>query len=347
MWFARWRRKRNEVDEEIESHFRMAVDDRVRDGDSAADAARAVRRGFGNVTLARETTREVWTWRWLDPLQRDVRLSFRSIARLPGFSAVAVLTLALGIGVNTAVFSVVNGVILRPMPYADPGQLVWIHDGVTQSDRVGWAACVADFLLWQSRSRSFAQLAAYTPNSFNLTGNGEAEQLTGAGVTAQFFDVLGVRPLLGRTFTAGEDQPGVPLTAVISERLWRRRFGSDPQVIGRTIVLNGRQGTVIGIMPSAFRFRDSTADIWSIFTLNPPNRRGPFFLRGVGRLRPGVSLEQVNAELSALGREVERADPKGLDRAQYPVRSLLDDVTGPIRPLLVVLSGAVLLVLLI
>ena len=279
---------------------------------------------------------------------RDVRYAVRTLARSSGFTVPALLALAIGIAANTAVFSVVNGVLLRPLPYAEPRQLVWIQDGLAQSSRSSrWGACVADFLLWQSRSRSFDPLAAWTVNSFNVTGDGDAERVTGLGVTARFFDALRVRPLHGRTFALDEDQPGHAPVALISERLWERRYGRDPRVIGRGVELNGRAFTVIGVMPASFRFRTPDADVWAIQTLDPPTRRGPFFLRGIARLRHGVTLEQANREMGALGAEVERADPKGVERVRYPVTTLMEEVTGDIRPLLAILSGAVALVLLI
>ena len=284
----------------------------------------------------------------LNDVMRDVRYAVRTLARSPGFAVAALLTLALGIGANAAVFSVVNGVLLRPLPYARPAELVWIQDGLTQSSRSSrWGACVADFLLWQSRSRSFDPLAAWAVNVFNLTGDGEAERLTGFSVTARFFDVLGVRPLRGRTFAPDEDQPGHTPVALISERLWERRYGRDPRVLGRSVELNGQMYGVIGVIPAGFRFRNPDVDVWSILTLDPPTRRGPFFLRGVARMRPGITLEHANREMDAFGAEVERADPKGVEHVRYPVTTLTEEVTGDIRPLLTVLSGAVGLVMLI
>src|SRR5262249_32218871 len=184
----------------------------------------------------------------IDTLRRDLRYAVRTLTRRPGFAVAAVLALALGIGANTAVFSVVNAVLLRPLPYAEPDQLVWIQDGLAQSSRSSrWGACVADFLLWQSRSHSFEPLAAWAGNVFNVTGDGDAERVAGLGVTARFFDVLRVRPLRGRTFAPDEDQPGHTRVALISERLWERRYGRDPGIVGRNVELNGRAFIVIGL----------------------------------------------------------------------------------------------------
>jgi putative ABC transport system permease protein len=340
-------KRERDLHDEVQSHLRMAKRDRMERGEGSREAAAGAQREFGNVAQVQEVTREMWRRRWLSDLGRDLRYTFRTLARNRGFATVAVLTMALGIGANTAVFTVVQSVLLRPLPYPEPERLVWIHDGMRMNDRAGWPACMADFLLWKARSRSFQSLAAMAYNRVALTGDGEAEQIDGAGVSAGFFELLGARPIAGRTFAADEDQPGRTLTAVISERLWKRRYGADPKTIGRTILLNGRPHTVIGIMPSSFEFRQRNAEVWGILTLNPPNRRGPFFLRGVGRLKQGVSLEAARAELDALGQEVERADPKGLEHARYPVFPLLDDMVSNVRLLLTVLTVAVTLVLLI
>jgi putative ABC transport system permease protein len=278
---------------------------------------------------------------------RDVLYGLRSMRRSPGFTVIAIVTLALGIGATTAIFSVVNAVLLRPLPYQNPGGLVWIHDGMTAQDSEGWPACMADFLLWKERTRSFSHLAAYGGNAYALTGEGEAERVIGAGVTARFFDTLGIRPIRGTTFAPDADQPGRPATALISERFWRRRFAAREDVLGKVVTLNGRPTTIIGVLPASFEFRNRDADIWSILALNPPNRRGPFFLRGVARLAPGVSLAQARAELDGLGQEVERADPRKLEHARYPAVLLQEEITGNVRLLLLVLSATVSLVLLI
>jgi len=283
----------------------------------------------------------------LDGALQDIRYGIRAMRRGPAFTLAVVSALSLGIGANTAVFSVANGILLRPLPYASPDRLVWIHDGLTQHDPQGWSACVADYMLWRDRSTVIESLAAFGTNGYVLTGGGEAEVVRGAAVTARFFDTLGVRPLIGRTFAADADKPGQEPTALISERLWRRRFAGHPDVLGKSIVLNSSPVTVIGVMPSSFQFRNREADIWRIFPLDPPTRRGPFFLRGLARLKPGVTMDQVNAEMDALGREVEAADTKRLEHVRYPVTALRDSIVGDVSRLVWVLAGAVALVQLI
>jgi putative ABC transport system permease protein len=337
-----------ELDEELRFHLEARAQREIAAGSTPGTARRAALRAMDGIEQRKEECRDMRHTNAVDNLRRDVRYAVRTLARSPRFTVAALVALALGIGATTAVFSVVHGVLLRPLPYAEPDRLVWLQDGLTQSTRSSrWGACVADFLLWQSRSHSFESLAAWTGTAFNLTGGGEAEHVTGLVVTARFFDVLRARPLQGRTFAPDEDQPGRASVTLISERLWERRFRRDQGVIGRNIEVNGRQLTVIGVMPAAFRFQDREADVWAILPLNPPTRRGPFFLRGVARLRPGVNLEQANREMGVLGAEVQRADPKGVERVRYPVTALMEEITGDIQPLLVVLSGAVGLVLLI
>jgi putative ABC transport system permease protein len=277
----------------------------------------------------------------------DLRCAIRTLARNPAFTLAALLALALGIGANTAVFSVLSGVLLRPLPYTDPNRLVMVYDSFQLQGRERGPACMADFLDWKARSRSFQTLDAIASNRFTLTGDGEAEQLVGLGVTATFFEALGARPLLGRIFASGEDQPGRDRAVVLSERLWRRRYASNAGVLGKQIALNARPHTIIGVMPASFQFWRRDVEAWAILPLDPPTRRGPFFLFGLARLRPGVSMQQAAADMEALARDIERANPKDYSRLHYPLVSLRESVVGDIRPLLWVLSSAVFLVLLI
>lgn len=278
---------------------------------------------------------------------RDVRDAGRSLLRSPGFSVAAVLALGLGIGANTAVFSVVNAVLLRPLQFDDPDRLVMVFNNTARG-----GASVADFLDWKTQSQSFETLDAFeinrfTNSRFTWTGDGDPGQVLGFSVTATFFDTLGVRPLVGRTFAAGDDQPGRPQGVVISERLWRQRYAGHPDALGRTAVLNGRPHTIIGVVPAKFEFWQRDVDAWAILTLDPPTRRGPFFVRGVGRLKPGVTLEQAAAEMETIARDIERRHPADYDRHRIPVFSLREIVVGDIRPLLWILISTVAMVLLI
>jgi predicted permease len=333
--------------EEIAAHLEMHVRDLIQSGLSPDEARRQAIMKLGGVESTRQAYRDAEHLPWMENLLRDYRFTLRTLAKNPAFTVVALAALTLGIGASTAVFSVVESVLLRPLPYIDPDRLVWIHDGLTQGDRSGWSACMEDFLLWQTRARSFSQLAAFAGDHFALTGDGLAEQLAGADVTARFFDTLGVRPLMGQTFAADADQPGRERTALISERLWRSRYAARTDILGSSIVLDGQPVAVIGVMPSTFRFVFPDADVWRILPLTPPTRRGPFILRGIARLKPGVTLAAVNAEMADLAQAVERADPKRLERLRYPVVGLTEAIVGKVRLLLVALAAAVALVLLI
>jgi predicted permease len=343
----RRRQVEGELDEELRIHLEQRVASEIARGKSPADARRTAIQNMQGLEQTKEECRDMRRLNLIDNLVRDLRYALRTLARNPGFTLVALLALTLGIGVNTAVFSVVNGVLLRPLPYADPDRLVMIFDSFQQQGMEHGPGGIADFLDWKAQAHSFQSLDAVANNRFTLTGDGEAEQILGAGATSTFFETLGVRPALGRGFAPGGDQPGRPSTVVLSDRLWRRRYGANPAILGQQILLNGRPYAVIGVMPASFRFGSREADVWAALTLNPPNRRGPFFLRGVARLKPGVTAEQAAAEMSTIGQAVERANPRDYGRLRFPVISLRETIVGDVRPLLWVLSGAVLLVLLI
>jgi predicted permease len=301
---------------------------------------------MGGIEQRKEECRDMRHMNILDNLIRDIRYAARTLSRNPGFTLAALGALILGVGANTAVFSVVNGVLLRPLPYSDPDRLVMIFDSFQQQGLERGPAGIADFLDWKARTRSFHTLDAIANQRFTLVGDGEAEQIAGRSVTATFFETLGTRLLLGRAFASGDDQPGRAQSVVISERLWRRRYGSSAGIVGKEVLMNGRPFTIIGVVPDSFRF-GGDAEAWSILTLNPPTRRGPFFLRGIARLKAGVTLDQAAAEMQSIAQEVERENPKDYTRLRFPVVALRELVVGDIRPLLWVLSGAVFFVFLI
>ena len=355
LWSERpWNRGplEQDLDRELQTHLDLEAEERQESGSRPIDAHYASRRAFGSEALIKEDIRAMWGTPSVERFIKDIRYAGRTLTRSPGFTLAAILALALGIGANTAVFSVVNGILLRPLPYADPDRLVMVFDSFRQQGAARGSASMADFLDWKAKSRSFQALDAFeinrfTNSRFTLTGDAEPEQVIGYSVTSTFFETLGSRPILGRAFTAGEDAPGRDLTVVLSESLWRRRYASNPAVLGKPVVLNGQPHTIIGVMPGAFEFWQRDVEAWAILPLNPPTRRGPFFMRGVARLKPGVTLAQASAEMDAIAREVEQANPRMYTRLRFPVISLREIVVGDIRPLLWVLSGAVALVLLI
>ena len=284
----------------------------------------------------------------MDVILQDLRYGIRKLAKNPGFTAVVVLALALGIGANTAIFSVVNATLLHPLAFKDPGRIamVWMDNrklGVDQD----WHSYL-NFLEYKNGSQTFEDIAAFNDRSFNLTGAGDPIRVLGAWATASLFPVLGVDPILGRAFTSDEEEPGRDLVVVLSHGLWQRRFGADPQIIGQQISLNGKNRTVIGVMPASFRFPDKDAELW--VPLSPDaqlrNNRNALWLKAVGRLKPGVTLEQARADMGTIAGRLEQQYDfmSGYGVNLVPIH---DQVVGSVRPAMLVLLAAVALVLLI
>ena len=281
-------------------------------------------------------------------LARDVRYAIRYLRRSPGFTAIAVATLALGIGANATIFSFVNGILLRPLPYRDPDRLVSIWQNNTKEKVERNPVAPANFYDWQERSRSFDAMAAIEPFGFSVTGQGEPERISAFLVTEGFFELMGRNPVRGRWFRREEYQPGRDRVVILSDGLWRRRFGEDPGIVGRTLPLNGQPYTIVGIMPPEFQF-PFERDVWAPHAVRPSDRaqRGATYWNVVARLRPGVSASQAQEEMSAIAGRLEREYPDtngGMGAAVVPLSEV---VTGSARASLIVLFGAVLLLLLI
>ncbi len=280
-------------------------------------------------------------------LLQDLRYGARMLLRNPGFTTIAVLTLALGIGANSAIFSVVNAVLLRPLPYRDPDQIVAVSYYRVTRGLDG--ALGADFLEWRDQAKVFEQIAAYLFATTDLTGNGEPARLAAGYVSADLFSTLGVGPALGRGFTHAEDQPGGAPVVILSHSLWRSRFGGDPQVIGRTLTLSGQNRTVIGIMPPGFQFLREV-DVWLPLALNVTqelSRARSHIVSVIARLRPGVSLEAAREDLTVILRRTQQSFPNWYTDVQVRVSRLSERLVGDVRLALLVLFGAVAFVLLI
>jgi putative ABC transport system permease protein len=271
------------------------------------------------------------------------------LGKSPGFTFVAVLTLALGIGANTAIFSVVYGVLLRPLPYSDPDRLVVFMQAYPQKGLNTWGLSQANFAMYRDQNQSFERIAAYTNTGFNLTGDGEPERLIGANVTADFFGVFGVEPALGRTFRPEEDTPGNNNVCVLSYSFWQRRFAGDPQVLGTALSLNNNPTEIVGVMPKGFAFPESGVDVWVPIGLNPQRRFG-FTNISVARLKPGITASMAEADTTAIqwndARQSSDPPPEGADLKTI-VMPLKDRITRNTQKPLLVLLGAVALVLLI
>ena len=272
-----------ELDRELRSDLELEAEEQQEAGVSAEEARYRAMRSLGNATLVKEDVRKTWRWTWVDQFRQDVRYGLRGLRRNKGFTAFAALSLALGIGGNAAVFSLVNAVLLRQLPYRDPDRLV----GIT-------AYCPKGIIrALQERSRTI-DVAAYSENSeVNLTGQGEAVCLVGSRVSANFLPVLGVEAELGRAIHEGEDVPGRDSVVVLSDALWRRKFGADPNIIGRPITIDGVDREVIGVMPPSFDFPNSDTELWTPLHMDPTNSFDYWYtgyIPLVARLRPGATL---------------------------------------------------------
>jgi len=280
-------------------------------------------------------------------VRADLRLARRRLAREPGFTAVALLTLACAIGANAAIFSIANGLLLKPLPLPGSARLMKLLRRFPQRDSDALTAL--KFFYWRDHARAFSAIAAYESlgTGYNLAGEGAPERIVGSPVSAEFFAAMGEEPALGRGFLAAEDRPGAPPAVVLSDGLWHRRFGGDPRVLGRRLRLNGELYTVVGVMPAGFRF-PSRAELWVPFRLDPLSRSRESYIEAVGRLRPGVSPAAAQADLEIVARHFAAAHPDHVrDREGVRVLPLQEYLYGSLRPALLVLLAAVGAVLLI
>ena len=335
--------------DDVAEELRQHLDDQYRElraaGSSHDDALRAMADDVNAVRSRRSRLRP-------ELIAADVRYAFRTLRRNPGFAIVVLLTLALGIGANAAIFSVVNGVLLRPLPYRDADRLMVIWGDLRRPGVNQIPASAGEYLDYRDRSHAFEQVAAYDTVGFNLTGGGEPERVEGAVVTTTFFALLGASAQVGRTFVAAEDQPGRDDVVVLSHSLWTRRFSANPAIVGQTIPVDGRPAQVVGVMPAAFQFPDRSIEIWKPFLLDAEavsdNNRGSHGYTALARLKAGFSRQQAQADLTAVTAAF-KADHPGNYRNGFgaTLRPLHEEIVGDTGRPLMVLLGAVAVVLLI
>src|SRR6266404_6161616 len=339
-----------ELDEELNGFLEMAAQEKMKDGFSHKDALRAVRLERGSLELTKEVVRSAGWESFVETCWQDLRFGVRTLRKSPGFTAVAVLTLALGIGANTVIVSAVYAVLLKPLPFKDSDRLVFIEK---KNPPRGWTRnpiSSAEILAWRDQSGAFEDIAAYTQRSCVLTGAGEAEEDPCEIISSNLFPLLAVAPSRGRPFSAEEDRPQGPRVAILSYGLWQRRFAADEKVIGRAFEVNGDSCTVVGVMPSNFSHLYASPfgalpELWlSGIGLSPTLVWNDYF--GIGRLKPGVSLGQAEARMNIVSERIEpmHNDLKGW-RAQ--LMTLRTNTAGDTRPALLVLMAAVVFVLLI
>ena len=346
-----WRR-RDEVeaamDAEMRDHLEREIADRIARGVDRAEATRLARRDFGGVERFKEEARDALGLRVLDDASRDLRFALRLLRRNTGFTIAVVLTFALGIGCTSAIFTLVDGILLRPLPYAQPSELValWERNVPRAVDRN--VVSVAAFERWRSQARSFTDVAAMVPAPRTLQG-APAERISAAQVSAAYFRLLGVRPALGRAFTTADELNGAADVAILNDAFWRRRFGADPSIVGRPIVMDGASYTVVGVMPPDFeapRFGWMTEDpLWIPFAPTADNRKWGRFLHVIARLKAGVTVDEARAELVALSG---RMAPESAENKEWSatIVPLAEQITGDVRRPLLTLFGAVALLLL-
>jgi putative ABC transport system permease protein len=332
--------------EEMRLHVERRADENVADGMSPEEARYAALRGFGGMEQVKEEVRAQRSWIWLEQLGQDARYAFRQLRRSPGFAAVAILTLAVGTGANTAIFSLVNSLVLKPLAYDEPGQLVQVWES-----QAGVAANLVSpgvFLDWRTQATTMDSLAAFRGIDLNLTSAGEPERISGLRMTADGLRVLRARPLLGRIFAADEDQPGREPVIVLTSELWRRRFGSDPGIVGRTIQLNEAPVTVIGVLPPGFLPRAQDEFVVP-YVFDPAWRdlRSGHFLQVMGRVKSGVPLAQARAELAAIYGRSQALFPAWKKGWSVNVVPLQEEFVGEVKPALLLLLAAVVVVLLV
>jgi predicted permease len=357
----RRREAERELDEELRYHIEQQIEQNIRLGMNPEEACYAARKAFGGVEQAKELSRDARGVRWLQDLWQDLRYGARILAKNPGFTLVAVITLALGIGANTAIFSVINGVLLRPLAFHDPDRLfmLWTDNPAWQLGFRELPPANADLPEWRATATSFEQIAAFQSNAAGLSDGGEPERVGGVDVTANLLPMLGVQPLLGRNISAEEEQPGRDRVMIISYALWQRRFGGDQEILGQTIKVDGVPRTVIGIMPEGFHFPRANemppvynlpekTDVWTPLAWDAgywQNRVRRFF-NLIGRLKAGVTQAQAQAEMDAIAARQARDYPQTHGGWRVWLTPLFNQVVGQTRtPLLVLLSSVGFLLL--
>jgi predicted permease len=336
-------RAEQEMAREMTAHLALIEDEYLRRGMTGDQARRAAHNAFGNISVAKEEVRDMWSWISIERLQQDIRYALRGLRRNPGFALMAVVTLGLGISINTAIFSALDAIVLHPLPYPEASRLVRVWSSMREHGFPHASSTLPDYRDLKDKNRTLADLAAYTDADYNLTGQGQPARLHGTAATASFFTVLGVRPLIGVPYSEDAEHWGSHRVVLLSEGLWRRRFGADPTLMGRTILLDDQPYVVFGVMPGWFAYPDSSVELWTPAAYapdDPASNRTGYFFDMLGRLKPGATLAQCRSDLDALMPQINPV----LGAA---AESLQESIVGDIRPTMLLLAAAVLLVLLV
>jgi putative ABC transport system permease protein len=352
-WFAR-KKWEQDASDELRFHIEQQTGANIAAGMAPEEARREAALQFGAVEGVKEDCREQRRGFWLETIAADARYAFRMMRKNPGFAAIAILTLALGIGANTAIFSVVYAVLLKPLPYADPSQLVLVTEAKPQEGVELTGTSYPNFEDWRAQNNVFSELAADQAHDLTVTGRGEPFVVNTTVVTPEIFALLEAQPLLGRTFVPGDGKRGAAPVVILSENIWRSRFGADPKIVGSSVSLDKRSFTILGIMRSGFRAPtlSRNQDIWIPLVDDPlfgtwMARRGGHWARVIGRLKPGVSMAQAEADMEAIAGRLGKDFPEENAGWTIRVQPLQKAMVGDVKPALLVLLGAVALVLLI
>ncbi len=355
--FANWLRslfRKKTVEQELGSevcfHIERQVEENLAAGMSPKEARRAALREFGGVEQVKEDCRDTRRANYVENLIKDIRYGFRMLRKSPSFTFFAVAVLALGIAANSAIFSIADNVLIRPMPYRDSNRLVVVMEDASAYGFPHDTPSPGNLADWKLRNQVFEDMAALPYGGFfNLTGDGNPEELAGKKITANLFSVLGVSPALGRDFRPEDDVPGAPRVAILGHGFWLRRFGGDPQIVGKEILLNYEKCTVIGVMKRGLQFPDRETELWipAQFTKEDLANHGSHYLQVFARLKSGVSLKTANANLATIASQLEKEHPDSNAKVGAFAIPLREEVTGDVRPAIMMLVGAVCFVLLI
>lgn len=339
-------RESERLNAELQFHLEQQIAENRASGMNAEEARQAALRAFGNPVVLREQARESWSWNGFESVVRDIRVASRTLLRSPGFALTAIVVMGLGIGANVALFTLVRSVLLRPLPFIEPNQLVGVFEARADGsdrDNVAAGGC---FGVWRDSSHSFRGLALSQGTQYNLAGEGNQlpEVIDARMASWNLFPLLGVQPALGRFFNESEDRPGANATVVLTWGLWKRRFGGDPAVVGRNILIDARPYTIVGVLPAWFTWPDPRAELWTPLY----HERSAALMRMfdahnfevVGRLRPGVTLQQATSELSAIQAEIRRQHPVGAVNDAVNLRPLVDAQTHDVKTGLYALLAA-------
>jgi predicted permease len=339
---------------ELEAYLEAETDENIARGMSPEEARYAAHRKLGNTTLIREEIYHMNSLGWLETVWQDLRYAVRMLRKSPGFTAVAVLMLGLGIGFTTTVFTAVNDFLLRPLPFYNSERLVVATQFTSKQDQIWGAGRALDvdpptYKYWRDQNHVFEEMAAWSEGTrqFNLTGPEGPERVPAMQVTKEFFHVLGINPLLGRTFSAAEDRTGGNHVALISHALWETRYGGDSHILGRTIILNGKDYAVIGVLPVGFRFSTFTEAVWIPLAESLDYGHGGFFLTAIARLKPGVTLAEARANMDTMAAQLAQQFPQWNQNIRVEVEGLRERYARELHPALMALLAAAALVLLI